>query len=147
MPRIAHLAMAATVAAAAFFAGSAVSSAADAVIYEQPNAMSLCADQRYLSRIVHRFGHQVRNVPNLPAVAITDFHDIHENRYFPVAERQPIARLYCGATASLSDGNQRRIWYLIEGRMGFAGIGDNVEFCVDGFDRWMVYNGGCRVLR
>ena len=31
--------------------------------------------------------------------------------------------------------------------MGFVGIGDNVEFCVSGFDRWMVYNGRCRVLR
>ena len=31
--------------------------------------------------------------------------------------------------------------------MGFASIGDNVEFCVAGFDRWMVYNGRCRVLR
>ena len=28
----------------------------------------------------------------------------------------------------------------------FASIGDNVEFCVSGFDRWMVYNGRCRVL-
>jgi hypothetical protein len=31
--------------------------------------------------------------------------------------------------------------------MGFAGMGDNVEFCVSGFDRWYVYNGRCRVLR
>ncbi|MFU0503448.1 hypothetical protein [Pseudaminobacter sp. NGMCC 1.201702] len=147
MSRIAHLVMAATVAVGTFLAGSAASSAADLVIYEQPRGMSLCADQRYLSKIVDRFGYQVRHVPNLPDVAITDFQNIHENRYLPVAERRPIARLYCGATASLSDGNQRQIWYLIEGRMGFAGIGDNVEFCVDGFDRWMVYNGGCRVLR
>jgi hypothetical protein len=36
---------------------------------------------------------------------------------------------------------------LIEGRMGFAGIGENVEFCVSGFDRWLVYNGRCRVLQ
>jgi hypothetical protein len=25
--------------------------------------------------------------------------------------------------------------------------GSNVEFCVSGFDRWMDYNGVCRVLR
>ena len=31
--------------------------------------------------------------------------------------------------------------------MGFASIGDGVEFCVSGFDRWNVYNSGCRVLR
>jgi capsid protein len=46
-----------------------------------------------------------------------------------------------------SDGADRDIWYLIEEGMGFASIGDNVEFCVSGFDRWYVYNGRCRVLR
>ena len=47
----------------------------------------------------------------------------------------------------LSDGRKRSLWYLIEYGMGLASIGDNVEFCVSGFDRWLVYNGGCRVLR
>jgi capsid protein len=89
----------------------------------------------------------VRNVPNLPDVAITDFHDIHEHRYIPDDPDNPIARRYCGATVVLSDGNSRDLWYLIESRMGFAGMGDNVEFCVSGFDRWYVYNGRCRVLR
>ena len=71
---------------------------------------------------------------------------------------RPIARRYCGATVELSDGRRRDIWYLIEERMGFATLldgfhlanetrGSNVEFCVAGFDRWMVYNGACRVLR
>lgn len=146
MSRIAQFAMAALVAAGSVLAAPAVSLAADQVIYWQEEGASLCTDQRYLSKIVDRFGYQVRNVPNLPNVAISDFNLIHQVRYEPVAERHPIARLYCRATASLSDGQQRQVWYLIEGRMGFAGIGDNVEFCVAGFDRWMVYNGRCRVL-
>lgn len=146
MSRIAQFAMAALVAASSLFALPSVSLAADPVLYSEQGA-SLCTDQRYLSKIVSRFHHQVTHVPNLPNVAISDFNMIHQVRYEPVAERHPIARLYCGATASLSDGQQRQIWYLIEGRMGFAGIGDNVEFCVAGFDRWMVYNGRCRVLR
>jgi hypothetical protein len=86
-------------------------------------------------------------VPHLPDVGIVDFQRIHEHRYLPYGEDQPIARRYCGATAQLSDGGSRTIWYLIEDGMGLAGIGDNVEFCVSGFDRWMVYNGRCRVLR
>ncbi|PWJ85200.1 hypothetical protein C7441_10355 [Pseudaminobacter salicylatoxidans] len=146
MSRFVQFAMAAIVAAGSLFSTSTVSMAADFIV-RQAAPVSLCADQRFLKKIVHRFDYQVRHVPNLPNVGITDFYDIHETRYLPQAERQPIARLYCGARVSLTDGNMRDIWYLIEGRMGFAGMGDNVEFCVAGFDRWFVYDGRCRVLR
>ena len=107
----------------------------------------LCDDGAILSRIVSKFRHQVRNVPHLPDVEIADFRKIHQHRYLPYKENRPIARRYCGATAVLSDGRKRTVWYLIEDRMGFAGVGDGVEFCVSGFDRWKVYNGRCRVLR
>lgn len=146
MSRIAHFAMAAVVAAGSLFTAPNFSYAGDLLVQE-PVRISVCADRRFLNKIIHRFRYQVRHVPNLPDVGITDFDNIHENRYQPVAYQQPIARLYCGATVSLTDGSQRDIWYLIEGRMGFASIGDNVEFCVAGFDRWFVYNGRCRVLR
>jgi capsid protein len=107
----------------------------------------VCADTRFLGKITSRFRHQVRHVPHLPDVSIEEFRDIHENRYLPSHEDRPIGRRYCGATVVLSDGTSRPIWYLIEEGMGFASIGDNVEFCVSGFDRWMVYNGRCRILR
>jgi hypothetical protein len=106
-----------------------------------------CDDGAILARIASKFRHQVTYVPNLPDVDIVHFGRIHERRYIPYGEQRPIARRYCGATALLSDGRKRKIWYLIEDRMGFAGIGDGVEFCVSGFDRWRVYNGHCRVLR
>ncbi len=106
-----------------------------------------CAQSRHLSRITSRFAHQVRNVPDLPNVSILEFRDLREQRYLPEDEDHQIARRYCAGTVVLSDGHARDIWYLIEGRMGYAGIGDNVEFCVSGFDRWYVYNGGCRILR
>jgi len=106
-----------------------------------------CDDPGILHRIEARFRHQVGNVPNLPDVAIVEFNRIHEHRYLPFSDERPIAKRYCGATASLSDGNRREVWYLIEDRMGFVGVGDGVEFCVSGFDRWHVYNGHCRVLR
>lgn len=107
----------------------------------------VCAERWVLNRITRNFAHQVRNVPNLPNVAITDFHGIHEHRYLPSQEDRPIGRRYCGATVVLSDGGSRDIWYLIEEGQGYASIGNNVEFCVSGFDRWYVYNGRCRVLR
>jgi hypothetical protein len=106
-----------------------------------------CEDPHILATIVDRFRYQVHNVPHLPIVGIREFRGIHEHRYLPYREDRPIARRYCGATADLSDGRSRTIWFLIEDGMGLAGMGDNVEFCVAGFDRWMVYNGACRVLR
>ncbi len=119
---------------------------------------SPCADAAVLKRIQKRFDYQVKHVPNLPDVAISEFQRIHQHRYIPAEEDHPIARRYCGATAVLSDGGHRDIWYMIEEGMGFATLldgfhlanetrGSNVEFCVSGFDRWMDYNGVCRVLR
>lgn len=122
------------------------------------NESGPCADQRVFKNIVKRFDYQVEHVPHLADVAIMDFQNVHQHRYIPQSEDRPIARRFCGATVALSDGNHREIWYLIEERMSYATLidgfrqadevrGSNVEFCVAGFDRWMVYNGACRVLR
>lgn len=110
-------------------------------------AATPCADSRLLERVSRRFDHQVRNVPGLPIVGIVGYHDIRQHRYLPAHEDSPISRLYCNATASMTDGQSRKIWYLIEYGQGFASIGDNVEFCVAGFDRWNVYNAHCRILQ
>ena len=59
----------------------------------------------------------------------------------------PILRRYCKGRAYLENGRYRTIHYLIEGPMGLAGFGWNVEFCLSGHDRWRVYDGNCRVLR
>lgn len=106
-----------------------------------------CEDPHIVAKIVDRFRYQAFNVHHLPGLRISELRDIHEHRYLPYSEDWPIARRYCGGTVDLSDGRSRTIWYLIEDGMGLAGMGDNVEFCVSGFDRWMVYNGRCRVLR
>jgi capsid protein len=107
----------------------------------------VCSEAWVLNKITHRFHHQVRHVPNLPQVGIVDFRGIRERGYQPASQEWPIGRRYCQATVALSDGHDRAIWYLIEEGQGFASVGDNVEFCVAGFDRWMVYNGRCRILR
>ncbi|MGD9914467.1 MAG: hypothetical protein AB7S80_10330 [Rhizobiaceae bacterium] len=141
MSRLARFALIALAAAAAgMFSASTASAGAD-------KEVASCHDSAVLARIVSKFRHQVTYVPNLPDVDIVDFRKIHERRYLPYRESRPIARRYCGATAHLSDGKKRSVWYLIEDRMGFASIGDGVEFCVSGFDRWRVYNGRCRVVK
>jgi capsid protein len=120
--------------------------AADLGVYSESYS-GACSQNWVFGKITNRFAYQVRHVPNLPLVAITDFQNIRETRYLPAQEDRPIGRTYCSADVILSDGNARDIWYLIEEGQGYAGIGDNVEFCVSGFDRWYVYNGGCRVLQ
>lgn len=107
----------------------------------------LCANTAVHTTIQKRFRHQVTHVPNLPDVDIVDFYGASQTRYRAASGDSPIERRYCRATARLSDGGDRTIWYLIEYGQGFASIGDNVEFCVSGFDRWNVYNAYCRVLR
>ena len=107
----------------------------------------VCDDQSILNKIERRFRHQVSQVSNLPDVQIDAIDRIHQHRYLPARDNRPIARRYCHGTAQLSDGRRKKIWYLIEDHQGFAGIDDNVEFCVSGFDRWNVYNSYCRVLR
>lgn len=121
--------------------------AADMVVGVYASDPGVCAEPRVLKRISHRFDYQVRRVPNLPQVAILDFYRIGETRYEPAHEKSPIERRYCHGRVWLSGGHERGIWYLIEYRMGFASLGSNVEFCVEGFDPWRVYNGHCRVLR
>lgn len=125
-----------------------VAQAADYILEVAPADAGFCSTPGVLGRIKSKFRHQVTHVPNLPNVAIVDFQNITLRRWLPaIPEERPIARLYCGATVALTDGMHRKIWYLIEEGMGFAGTGYNVEFCVDGFDRWNVYSGACRVLR
>jgi hypothetical protein len=137
---------------AAFGAAALPAKAADyirtAPRYVAPYAnSSICAESGYLSRISSKFRYQISHVPYLPDVEIADFQGIHQNRYLPADEDHPIARRYCEATAVMSNGRRHQIFYLIESGMGFAGVGGtNLEFCVNGFDRWKVYDGRCRVL-
>lgn len=113
----------------------------------QPQPDTVCAQQSVLKRISAGFDHQVRNVPNLPIVQISAVSNIYQTRYEPKTYDSGVTRHYCSATAVLSNGENHSLWYLVEDEQGFASIGKNVEFCINGFDKWYVYNGRCRVLR
>ena len=118
MSRIAQSALAA---AAIVAAGSALlpaaSPATDLVFYQEQNS-GTCAHRRFLGKIVYRFGYQVRHDFNQRFRSVRDE---------PEDERHLISCRYCRADAVLSDGQTLDIWWLIEGRTGFASIGDNVE--------------------
>ena len=140
--------------AAAVVASAPVSlaNAADLVApgpYTAAASTSDCAKANYISSIERRFHIQAREVHHDPALSIVAVSDVRENRYLPIVDDvRAIERLYCRATAGMSDGHTRTLWYMIEYGKGFAGVfGDNVEFCLSGLDRWNVYDGHCRVLQ
>lgn len=108
--------------------------------------VSACDNPSILKKISSRFHHQSHEVHH-DRLRIEAYSKVHQHRHYSSDETHLIARRYCGATASLSDGRNRYVWYFIESGAGFAGVGDNVEFCVSGFDRWNVYNAHCRVAR
>ncbi|MCP1197956.1 hypothetical protein NIM86_00860 [Notoacmeibacter sp. MSK16QG-6] len=127
------------------FSGT-VSHAADMLgVYEENQD---CAEERVLKKVSKQIDYQGRHVPGVPQVDILDYYAIHQNDFIPEAHKRPIARRYCQASAALSNGETRTVWYLIEYEQGFAGVvGDNVEACMQGFDEWNVYDEACRVVR
>jgi hypothetical protein len=120
--------------------------------YADAGPASPCAEDRNLKAIERRFRIQARKVHHQPRLAIEQITNIRENRHLAKDKTyRAVERIYCRASAHMSDGHSRKLWYLIEVGEGFAGFGlafgDNVEFCLSGLDRWNVYDGYCRVLR
>lgn len=146
MNRLAALATSAAMAAGASLQVTAPASSADLSGGYYVDS-SICSEGWVLKRVSDNFRYQVQHVPNLPDVAIVDFRNVQLQRYLGSSETWPVPRTYCEATVTLSDGLSRTAWYFIEEGMGFAGVGSNVEACIDGFDRWNVYDGRCRVAR
>ncbi|MCY6380102.1 hypothetical protein [Hoeflea prorocentri] len=105
-----------------------------------------CDSPSVFRTISHRFRIADRNVIQRD-LAIVDYLDVYERNYEPATEMHRIARRYCQGKVAMSDGHTRSIWYLIEKGQGFAGVGDNVEFCIDGLDPWHVYGAYCRSVR
>ncbi|MBX8784817.1 phage portal protein [Ochrobactrum sp. GRS2] len=107
----------------------------------------VCHEQSVINSAVAQFDRLVRGVPEMPAVSINAVSNVSATRYDQKTYPSGIERHYCRATAVLSNGENRNIWYMVEESQGLASMGRNVESCVDGFDKWFVYDGRCRVLR
>jgi hypothetical protein len=133
--------------AIAFLMALAATAAQAAGFKSGPNGdVPECGNAKVLMAIGKRFDHASKHL-HKNGIAISAITKVHEHRFHERTERSPIARRYCGATAHMNDGRRRTLWYLIEDGMGFAGYGDNVEFCVSGLDPLRAYGGHCRVLR
>ena len=104
-----------------------------------------CADARTLARISQRFAWAERNTWQRGYEIATI-----ENprlRYTVFKGPSMIRHRHCRATAVMTNGARRTVFYTISAGMGFASIGQGVDFCLAGLDPWRVHGAACRSLR
>ncbi len=112
------------------------------------NDAGVCGYKRILWEVGYKFRHEVRNVPGLPPVHIEHVTDITMGRGENPATKLNIPRQFCRATAIMNDGSSYPLYYMVEYGQGFTGVsGYNVEFCVEGFDKWRIQDGNCRAVK
>lgn len=105
-----------------------------------------CGNASVLGFITRRFDYKAASYLHAD-LAIAEIRDMGQSRFEPRDYTHLVEREYCRATAVMTDGERRQLWYLIERPWGFAGVGSNVEFCIGGLDPWHVYGAHCASLR
>ncbi|RDL52276.1 hypothetical protein BLJAPNOD_03435 [Ensifer sp. M14] len=115
---------------------------------DQPTSYSagVCGDASVLGFITSRFEYRATNYLHAN-LSIAEIRNMGQNRLELRDYTHRVEREYCRATAVMTDGEQRSLYYLIERNWGFAGIGRSIEFCVGGLDPWYVYGAHCASLR
>lgn len=104
-----------------------------------------CHEVKVLGDIVERFNWAEEETWKR-GIYMSDLDDVRARLLQDDVDRL-VPRRYCRATATLTSGHHRTVFYLIEGGGGFSGNSFNVEFCVEGLDPWRVHDGSCRALR
>lgn len=123
--------------------------AADYIGEPAPHAAydaGVCSNASVLGFVTRRFDYKAANYLHAN-LAIAEIRDMGQNRFEPRDYTHLVEREYCYATAVMTDGVRRPLWYLIERPWGFAGVGRSIEFCIGGLDPWYVYGAHCASLR
>ena len=104
-----------------------------------------CADANVLARIVERFAWAEQNTWRRGFVMAS----LANGRFsgHPFFEPGIVRRDYCVADSVMTNGNARTVYYAIEYGVGFASLGNYVDFCVLGLDPWHVHDEACRTVR
>lgn len=123
-------------------------SAADYIGGSQPQSYDagVCSETSVLGFITSRFEYRDANYLHAN-LSIAEIRNMGQNRQEFRDETHLVEREYCRATAVMTDGYQRSLFYVIERPWGFAGVGRNIEFCVGGLDPWYIYGAHCASLR
>jgi hypothetical protein len=137
-----------TLAALALLLGLGPATAADFGAATPPvvtMAEGECGDSGALSRIKSRFAWAERNTWHR-GFTIATIGNARPSVH-PFAEPGLVKRDYCRADAVMTDGTAYQVFYVVEHGMGFASLGNYVDFCVLGLDPWHVHDGDCRTVR
>jgi hypothetical protein len=133
----------------AIVAGTGVAAAADLpapVLVHGPIAIDLpCSSANVLGRIMDRFAWAERSTWHRGFVM--QALDNARPSGHPFYEPGIIKRDYCMADSLMTNGDQRTVYFTIEYGVGFASIGNYVDFCVLGLDPWYVHDESCRTVR
>jgi hypothetical protein len=106
----------------------------------------LCANKRVLRQIVDRFA-WAENRTWHRGFVIARLENPQLRYDVPAEEVGMVPRRYCEARAVMTNGETYTVYYTTEEELGFASIGDYVDFCVLGLDPWRVHDGFCRTVR
>lgn len=98
-----------------------------------------------LGKIAWRFAQKESRFWN-SSLQILDFEKVRETAYSPWA-LGTIPRRFCQATALVSDGHKRAVYYSIIEDAGMIGASWGVDWCVVGLDRNWAYNPRCKMAR
>jgi hypothetical protein len=109
------------------------------------NDVPLCDDQGPLDHIISKFGTKEDRFWNSD-LQLVGFEHIHQVAWEPWMSGT-IPRRYCSASALISDGKRRQIYYSIIEDGGWLGANYGVEFCVVGLDRNWAFNPRCKMAR
>ena len=104
-----------------------------------------CADARMLARISQRFAWAERNTWQRGYEIATI--ERPRLRYAVFNGPSMIRHRHCRATALMTNGARRALFYTVSAGMGLASIGQGVDFCLAGLDPWRVHGAACRSLR
>ena len=102
----------------------------------------LCEERGPLDMIRRRFGTKEGKFWNSD-LKLVGFEQIQEVSWQPWAPGT-IPRRFCSASALISDGVRRPMYYSITEDAGMIGVSYGVEFCVVGLDREWSYKPDCR---
>ncbi|MEI2301506.1 hypothetical protein [Ensifer sp. MJa1] len=105
-----------------------------------------CSEASVLGFITSRFEYRDANYLHAN-LSIAEIRNTGQSRQELRDETHLVEREYCRATAVMTDGYQRSLFYVIERPWGFAGVGRSIEFCVGGLDPWYIYGAHCASLQ
>lgn len=98
-----------------------------------------------LGTIASRFATKERRFWNSD-LQVVDFENVKQTAYRPWRS-EGIPRRFCSATATISDGHKRTVYFSIGEDTGFTGVTWGVDWCVVGYDRNWAYNPSCKMAR